>query len=26
MNVFQTERDRYLTLLFSPSAARAAND
>jgi hypothetical protein len=26
MNVFMTERDRYLALLFSPAAARAAND
>jgi murein DD-endopeptidase MepM/ murein hydrolase activator NlpD len=26
MNVFNTERDRYFTLLFTPSAARAANN
>jgi murein DD-endopeptidase MepM/ murein hydrolase activator NlpD len=26
MNVFQTERDRYLTLLFNPTPARAANE
>ncbi|MEO7134464.1 MAG: M23 family metallopeptidase [Vicinamibacterales bacterium] len=26
MNVFQTERDHYLSLLFAPAAARAAND
>ena len=26
MNVFTTERDRYLTLLFNPSTARAANN
>lgn len=26
MNVFNTERDRYMTLLFNPTAARAAND
>jgi murein DD-endopeptidase MepM/ murein hydrolase activator NlpD len=26
MSVFATERDRYFTLLFNPSTARAAND
>jgi murein DD-endopeptidase MepM/ murein hydrolase activator NlpD len=26
MNIFNTERDRYMTLLFNPTAARAAND
>ena len=26
MNVFNTERDRYLTLLFNPTTARAANN
>jgi murein DD-endopeptidase MepM/ murein hydrolase activator NlpD len=26
MNVFMTERDRYFTLLFNPSTARAANN
>ncbi|HUQ87731.1 MAG TPA: M23 family metallopeptidase [Vicinamibacterales bacterium] len=26
MNVFNTERDRYMTLLFNPTAARAANN
>jgi murein DD-endopeptidase MepM/ murein hydrolase activator NlpD len=26
MNVFDTERDRYMTLLFNPTTARAANN
>ena len=26
MNVFNTERDRYFTLLFTPTTARAANN
>ena len=26
MDVFSSERDRYLTLLFAPTAARAANN
>jgi murein DD-endopeptidase MepM/ murein hydrolase activator NlpD len=26
MNVFNTERDRYMTLLFNPTTARAANN
>jgi murein DD-endopeptidase MepM/ murein hydrolase activator NlpD len=26
INVFNTDRDRYLTLLFNPAAARAANN
>ena len=26
MNVFSSERDRYLSLLFTPSAVRAANN
>ena len=26
MNVFDTERDRYLALLFNPTTARAANN
>jgi hypothetical protein len=26
MNVFSSERDRYLSLLFTPSIVRAANN